>query len=102
MSDITTTYHFDEKENKDIIHRTQDFEPVILEAKRHREISDGRGKTSLGYHVGTIPALIVEQYMKFAGITYHEFMIDRTHIHRIMNNPDYKKFRVFEGRIGKG
>ena len=102
MSDIKTIYHYDAAENKDVIGRVQDCEPVVLEAKQHRDRTDGRGDTSLGYFVGTIPGVIIEQYMKQAGITYHEFMIDRTHIHRIMNDPDYSKFRVFEGNIGKG
>lgn len=102
MSDIKTVYHYDAQENKDIIERVQDCEPVIEEAALLRQQTDGRGDSSLGYFVGTIPGIIIEQYEKQVGITHHEFMIDRTHIHRIMNNPDYKKFRVFEGKIGKG
>jgi len=102
VNDIETTHYFDAKENRDVFERVQDCEPVLLEAKQHRDRTDGRGDTSLGYFVGTIPGIIVEQYLKTAGVTYREFMIDRTHIHRIMNNPDYKKFRVFEGNIGKG
>lgn len=99
MSDISTIYHYDAKENRDIIRRVQDCEPIVDEVKLIKETSDGRGDTSLGYHVGRIPAVIVEQYMKFAGITFHEFVINKDHIHRIMNNPDYKQFRIFEGKI---
>lgn len=99
MSDIKTTHHFDEKNNRDIIERVQDCEPVVQEVEEIKQLSDGRGDTSLGYFVGRIPGIIIEQYMKQAGITYHEFIVDKTHIHRIMNNPDYKKFRVFEGKI---
>lgn len=102
MSDIKTIHHFDALENKDVFERVQDVEPIIKEVEIMKAQTDGRGDTSLGYFVGTIPGIIIEQYEKQAGITHHEFMIDRTHIHRIMNNPDYKKFRVFEGKIGKG
>ena len=102
MSDIKTVHYYDALENKDIFERVQDCEPVIKEIKEKKQFTDGRGDTSLGYHVGRIPGIIVEQYIKQAGITFHDFCTDTAHIHRIMNNPDYKKFRVFEGKIGKG
>jgi len=99
MSDIDTIYHYDAKENRDVIQRVQDCEPIINEIAELKQLTDGRGDTSLGYHVGRIPAIIVEQYLKHAGITFHDFCVDTTHIHRIINNPDYKKFRVFEGKV---
>jgi len=75
MSDIDTIYHFDQKDNKDVIERVQDCDPIIQEIQDLKQFSDGRGDTSLGYHVGRIPAIIVEQYLKHAGITFHEFCI---------------------------
>ena len=102
MSDIKTIYHYDAQNNKDVFERVQDCEPIVKRAAEIKQQIDGRSDSSLGYFVGTIPGIIIEQYEKQAGITHHEFMTDRTHIHRIMNNPDYKKFRIFEGKIGKG
>ena len=101
MSDIKTIHHFDAKENKDIIERVQDCEPILKEAALLRAQTDGRSDTALGTFVGTIPGIVIEAYEKEVGITHHEFMIDRTHIHRIMDNPDFKKFRVWEGKLGK-
>ena len=102
MDDIKTIYKYDAASNRDTIQRVQDCEPIIQEIKDKKQFSDGRGDTSLGYHVGRIPAIVVEQYLKHAGITFNEFCTDTAHIHRIMNNPDYKQFRIFEGKIGKG
>lgn len=102
MSDIKTIYHYDALENKDVIERVQDCEPIVKEVEILKAQTDGRSNTSLGHFVGTIPGVIIEAYEKQMGITHHEFMIDRTHIHRIMDNPDFKKFRVWEGKLGKG
>jgi len=99
MSDIKTIYHYDAQENKDIIERVQDVEPIIQEIEDIKEISDGRGNTSLGYFAGRIPGNIVEAYMNEFGVTFQDMIIDKTHIHRILNNPDFKKFRVFEGKV---
>ena len=99
MSDIKTIYHYDAVENRDVIERVQDCEPVVQEIEEIKQLTDGRGDTSLGYHVGRIPGIVIEQYIKQVGITFHDFCVDTTHIHRIMNNPNYKKFRIFEGKI---
>ena len=102
MNDIKTIYKFDAASNRDVIQRVQDCEPIVQEIKDIKQVTDGRGDTSLGYHVGRIPAMVVEQYLKFAGITFHDFCTDTGHVHKIMNDPDYARFRIFEGRIGKG
>jgi len=102
MSDIKTTYHFDAQENRDIIQRVQDCDPIIQEVTDMKQVTDGRGKTSMGYYAGRIPAIIVEQYMKEMGVSFHDMINDTTHVHRILNNPDFKRFRVFEGKIGNG
>ena len=102
MSDVKTIYHYDEQENKDIIQRVQDCEPIIQEVAEMKQFSDGRGETSMGYYAGRIPAVIVEAYMNEMGVTFNDMITDTTHVHRILNNPDFKKFRVFEGKIGNG
>ena len=97
MNDIVERYHYDESGDKLIIERTQDVSPVLQQIKLEREtIKEVPG---LGFKVGTIPGIIIEQYMKEHGVSYRDFIADDTHIHRIMNNPDYSRFRVWEGRI---
>lgn len=99
MNDIKTHYHYDALENKDVIAVTQDCEPIVDEVKLLKQRTDGRGDTSLGYHVGRIPAAIINQYLKFAGVTFEEFCADNTHVMRIINNPELKRFRIFEGKV---
>jgi len=98
-SDIKTSFHYDAATNQEIIARVQDVEPIIQEVAELKRITDGRGDTSMGYFAGRIPAIVIEQYMKEVGVTFHEFCIDNTHVHRILNNPDYKRFRIFEGKV---
>lgn len=98
-SDIKTRMIYDPSENKDIIYREQDCEPIIKEVEDIKLFTDGRGKTSLGYWVGRIPGIISEQYMKEAGITWNEYISNPEHVERIINNPDYKKFKIFQGKI---
>lgn len=99
MNDITTKVFHDEKEDKTHIYREQDCTPVIDEVKRLKEVTDGRGDGIKGYFVGRIPAIIVERYLNETGVSYREFIMDETHVKRILNDPDYKKFRIFEGTV---
>ena len=94
---ITEKYKYDHTENRLIVERTQDVDPVLRKVQESKEV--GTYTEGLGYYAGTIPGIIVEQYMKEYGITYQEFIGDSKHIHRIMNDPDYKKFRVWEGKL---
>jgi hypothetical protein len=99
MNDIVTRANYDSSTDTTTIGRFQDVEPIIKEVKDLKEVTDGRGNTIRGYFAGRIPAIIVEQYLIKAGIKFDEFIRDDIHIKRIMNDPDYKQFRVFEGRI---
>ena len=99
MSDISTHYHHNELTDSLTIERKQDASPIIQEVDEFKRVTDGRGDGVKGYFAGRIPAIIIEQYLKEVGVNFQEFIRDDTHIKRIMNNPDYKRFRVFEGRI---
>jgi len=99
MSDISTEYSHDWKTDTLHVKREQDCEPIVDEVARLKQVTDGRGDTSLGYFVGRIPAIIVEKYLTEMGVTYREFMQEDVHIKRIMNDPAYKKFRIFEGKM---
>ncbi len=94
---IETKYH--SKDDALVIERVQDVAPVLESIKQHKELQTGKPVDGLGYYAGEIPAIVVEQYMKEVGITYNEFICNNVHITRIMNDPDYKRFRVWEGRV---
>lgn len=82
-----------------VIERFADVEPIIDHVQKLRQ--EGSGKSSSGemYHVGDLPLIIAEKYCNEVGITFEEFMCNPEHITRIMNNPDYSRFRVWEGRV---
>lgn len=47
----------------------------------------------------SIPAILVEHYCKTAGISLHEFMTNREHVKRMVNDPDLAYFRIAPGRM---
>jgi len=96
---MDTKYHYDHSDDKIYIERSADCEPVLDEVKRIKEVTDGRGDGIKGYFVGRIPDVIIEKYLNEMGVTYREFIQDEKHVKRILNDPAYKRFRIFEGRI---
>jgi len=82
-----------------VIETRQDVAPILEAVKRKKEILADKPVDGLGYFVGTIPEVVVEQYMREFGVTYAEMIGNDVHVQRILNNPDYSKFRVWEGRI---
>ena len=76
---------------------TQDCDPIAEMCQRLQR--EGKTGTSEMRLVGTIPDVIVEKYCIEQGVSYHEFCIDRIHIKRIVNDPDYAKFRIWSGQI---
>lgn len=49
--------------------------------------------------VGHIPGEVLQDYCMKTGVSWNELFVDPTHIKRIMNNPDYSKFRIAPGRV---
>lgn len=80
------------------VQHVQDVEPILEQTKRER-IAGPKHVPGLGYKVGTIPDVVVMEYMKHTGISYHEFCSNTDHVKAILNNPDFKHLRVWEGRF---
>ena len=76
---------------------TQNCDPIAEMCKKLQR--EGKTGSSEMRFVGTIPDVIVEKYCNEQGITYNEFCINRVHVQRIMNNPDYAHFRIWSGKI---
>jgi hypothetical protein len=94
--DIKETFHYDEALDRLTIHRQQDFEPLIEENRVMRdELKEVPG---LGYLAGRLPMVLVEEYMKRKGITFHEFMSDDSHVRFLLQNRDLSKLKVWEGK----
>lgn len=82
-----------------IVQRFHDVEPLLDHLAELRATTNGKSQSGEMYHVGDLDPVVVEDYMKQAGITFHEFLTDDVHIKRILMNPDYSKFRVWQGRF---
>lgn len=82
-----------------VVQRSQDVEPIIEHLATLRQEGDGKSPTGELYHVGDIPMAVVETYLNENGVTFHEFVKDDTHVKRILTNPDFAKFRVWQGRF---
>lgn len=93
---IETIFHVEDE--KLVIERKADVQPVLDEIQKIRQVTDGRSKSGELIHVARIPAIAVEQYCNMVGITFREFIIDDTHVTRLLNDNDYKHLRIWEGR----
>lgn len=96
-SGIETIYHVDD-DDKLVIERKADAQPILDEIKQIKQVTDGKSKSGELYHVARIPAIVVEMYCNTVGITFREFLIDDTHITRLLNDSDYAHLRIWEGR----
>jgi hypothetical protein len=83
-------------ENKYAVKRVEDVEPLIEHAKTLR--AAGAVGTKDMKHAAEFPATVVENYIARKGITFAEFMADESHVRALLNDPDLKGFRIWEGR----
>lgn len=49
-------------------------------------------------HAASFPMVVVEKYCAQHGISFHEWMANPFHVKAMLNDPDLKGFRVWEGR----
>ncbi len=96
---VFTDIDYSATDRRIVVNRSQDVEPIIEHLAALRQDSDGKSKSGELYHVGDIPMVVVEGYLAEAGVTFHEFIRDDTHVKRILTNPDFAKFRVWTGRF---
>lgn len=94
---VNTNIYIDESEHKLNIITTQDEAP-ILDALQDMRTSGNTGTSDMKF-AGFLPEVLVDRYIKDKGISLRDFMLDDTHIIRILNDPDYKNLRVWGGRL---
>lgn len=95
MSEVKTITHYDESEDRLTIAHVQDVEPYIDQAKAESETTQ-RGELR---KAGIIPFVILEAWMRAHGISFSEFVRDRSLCKRLLNDKDLAKFRVWKGRV---
>lgn len=94
---VETVFSTDSSTGNVVVERRADVEPLIKNVERLRDYSGGKGKDF--WHLGRIPLAIVESYLAQHKVTFQQFCEDPAHVNRILLDPDYKHFRVFEGNI---
>lgn len=95
---MDTKYHYDELEDKLIIEKVQDVEP-ILEANKKALNEDNNFTSEVFNHVARIPIVCIEKWCNEKGIKYNEFMGDTNLLKLFLNDPDNKFLRTKAGRI---
>ena len=75
----------------------QDCTPFVEYA--HAMRAAGNVGSSEFRYAMTIPDVIQEQYCNLNGISYREWMTNPEHLKRLLNSPDFKKLRIWEGRV---
>jgi hypothetical protein len=71
---------------------------AIAEQMKAMHNSGDFGSSDMRY-AGRIPNVFVEKYCNDNGITFHEFMTNREHVKRLINDPALADFRVYKGRV---
>jgi len=94
-SDLKTVVALED--GKLITGSVQDATPYLEKAARLR--IDGGKQDKDMWHAAHFPAIAVELYCNRAGIEFSEFMQNKAHVRRMLQDPDLSKFRVFEGRV---
>lgn len=86
-----------ENDGSIVISRSQD---VTEHLKATKELSaEGFGNGKDGKLAASIPKVIVEKYCNDNGITFQEFMQNKEHIKRILNDKSLEHFRIWKGRV---
>lgn len=80
-----------------IVANTQDVEPILHQCKALH--NSGMVGDNEMYHAASLPLVLVENYCNQKGITFQEWMRDEAHIKSMLNDPDLKGFRVWQGAI---
>lgn len=75
----------------------QDCTPILEHAKGlHNAGLHGSSEMRLA---AKLPMVLVETYCNERGITFKDFMADRSHIRHMLNDPALQGFRVWGGRV---
>lgn len=93
---IDTIIHVDD--GNFAIERKQDTQPVLDQITDIKSQTNGISKTGDLYHVARIPSIVIEKYCNERGITFHDFVVDDSHVTALLNDSTYKHLRIWEGR----
>lgn len=93
--DIGTQFHF--HDGAMTVQRSQDCTPIVEHTKALQR--EGITGSSDMKHAAKIPYVIVEKYCNDHNILFSEFMQNREHIKRVLNDPSLSAFRIWRGNV---
>lgn len=96
---IETNFHLGNGDGSMVIERKADCQAILDSAANLRSMGAGKSKSGEMWHLGRIPAIIIEKYCNEKGVSFNEFLVDDIHIQRILEDPNYKLFRIVEGNV---
>lgn len=75
----------------------QDVSPIVDFTKAmHNEGYHGSSEMK---KAASFPRVLIDKYCADRGITFQEWMNNKTHIRAMLNDPDLKAFRIWPGRV---
>ncbi len=84
------------EEDGKVVHRRT----VIVDEDRAQKLRDAPSQPmSDSWHVGTIPLIVLEQWLKEAGVAWTDKAACQEVIRKKLLDGDFSKFRVKEGRF---
>lgn len=96
---VRSVFHYDHTEDRTIIERVQDVEPILERAKGLHNAGLTHSDDREYVHAASIPNVIVERYCHLHKIAFDEFMRNEDHQRRLLNDPDLSGFRIWKGRV---
>lgn len=98
MSDIETRVHRDSSDGSLIFERWQDCEAIIEANKR---LANDPIRRDWGRHIATIPAVILEKWIRDDGVNYLALPKDEFHrlVARKLRDPEWAHLRTYGGKF---
>lgn len=95
--DMTISTKVADIEGRTYFGRSQDCSAIVEDVKARQ--SHGMTGSSEMKHAARIPTIVVEKYCNDHDISFHEFMANREHIRRVLNDPSLSAFRIWRGQV---
>jgi hypothetical protein len=93
---MKTNYKWDEPEERLVIQRVQDVEPILEANKRAFDVDDKRFKSEAMNHVARIPMVVIEKVKAETGV---DLLNDEKALRAFLNDPDNRFLRTKPGKI---
>ena len=96
--EVTTTFHFDESDDRFVIERTQDVERILKKNVERRKLYDGYNKDRDWKMVGDIPLVMIEAIMKEEGWNPLD-QNEGERLLQLLDRPEFSKFKTSNGTV---